>query len=205
MRTVEVVGFERKDLGTKYAKALRAEGNVPCVLYGADDHVHFHTPMYLFKELAYTPEAAFVKLNVDGKEVEAILQDIQFHPVSEMILCADFLKLERGTPITMNIPVETTGRSNGEEAGGVLYLKNKTLRVKALPKNMPEKIVVDVTALDLGKSFQVKEVETKDFEILTNENVSVAVVNIPRTLRATLTGAEGEETEGEETEEAAAE
>lgn len=204
MRTVEVVGFERKELGTKYSKALRAEGNVPCVLYGADDHVHFHAPMYLFKDLVYTPKAAFVELNIEGKVCEAILQDIQFHPVSEMILCADFLKLERGTPITMSIPVETDGRSIGEEAGGVLYLKNKTLRVKALPKNMPEKIVVDVRKLDLGKSFQVKDVETSDFEILTNENVSVAVVNIPRTLRATLTdSAAAGETEGEETAEAA--
>ena len=96
MRTVEVVGYERKDLGTKYSKALRTEGNVPCVLYGADDHVHFHAPMYLFKDLVYTPKAAFIKLNIEGKEVEAILQDVQFHPVSEMILHADFLKLERG-------------------------------------------------------------------------------------------------------------
>ena len=206
MRTVEVVGFERKELGTKHSKALRAEGNVPCVLYGADDHVHFHAPMYLFKDLVYTPEAAFVQLNIEGKEVEAILQDVQFHPVSEMILCADFLKLERGTPITMSIPVKTEGRAAGEEAGGVLYLKNKTLRIKALPKNMPETIMVDVSKLELGRSFQVKEVETKDFEILTNENVSIAVVNVPRTLRQTLTeGEEGVATEGEEGEEAAAE
>lgn len=186
MRTVEVVGYERKDLGTKYSKALRTEGNVPCVLYGADDHVHFHAPMYLFKDLVYTPKAAFIKLNIEGKEVEAILQDVQFHPVSEMILHADFLKLERGTNITMDIPVRTTGRAKGEEMGGVLYVKNKTLRVKALPKNMPEEIVIDVTKLDLGKSIQVKEIETTDYAITTNENVSVVVVNIPRTLRTAL-------------------
>lgn len=190
MRTVEVVGFERKDLGTKYSKALRAEGNVPCVLYGANDQAqHFHAPMYLFKDLVYTPEAAFVKLNIEGAECEAILQDVQFHPVSEMILHADFLKLERGTPIKMNIPVETTGKAPGVQIGGVLYLKNKSLKVKALPKNMPEKIMVDVSKLELGKSIQVREVETKDFEVLTNENVSVVVVNIPRTLKQTLNDA----------------
>jgi len=206
MRTVEVVGFERKELGTKYSKALRAEGNVPCVLYGANDQVqHFHAPMYLFKDLVYTPKAAFVKLNIEGVECEAILQDIQFHPVSEMILHADFLKLERGTLITMDIPVTVTGRSAGEEAGGVLYVKNKTLRVKSLPKNMPEEIQIDVTPIELGRSLQVKEIETNDFTITTNENVSVVVVNIPRTLRQTLNDGAEEGVEGEEeaTEEAA--
>lgn len=200
MRSVDVVGYERKELGTKYSKLLRAEGNVPCVLYGADDNVHFHVPMYLFKDLLYTPKAAFVNLNIDGKKVEAIIQDAQFHPVSEMMLHVDFLKLERGTPISMDIPVRTEGRADGEEAGGVLYIKNKTLRVKALPKNMPEEIVIDITPIQLGKALQVKDIETKDFEILTNPQVSVIVINIPRTLRATLGDAE-EATEGGEGEE----
>ena len=206
MRTVEVVGYKREDLGTKSSKDLRAAGNVPCVLYGgADDQVqHFHAPMYLFKELIYTPEAAFVKLNIEGEECEAILQDAQFHPVSEMMLHADFLRLERGTPIKMDIPVETTGRAPGVQVGGVLYVKNKSLRVKALPKNMPEKIMVDVSGLELGKSIQVKEIETQDFEFLTNKNVSVAVVNIPRTLRQSLNEA-AKAGEGEEMEEGAEE
>ena len=212
MRSVEVVGFERKELGTKYSKLLRAEGNVPCVLYGANDHVHFHVPMYLFKDLVYTPKAAFVNLNIEGKECEAIIQDAQFHPVSEMMLHVDFLKLERGTPITMNIPVRMEGRADGEEAGGEKYLKNKTLRVKALPKNMPEEIAIDITPIQLGKALQVKDIVTKDFEILTNDQVSVVVVNIPRTLRSGLDEdaaaelEEGEEgAEGEEATEAAAE
>lgn len=208
MRTVEVVGFQRKDLGTKYSKALRAEGNVPCVLYGGtDDQVqHFHAPMYLFRDLVYTPNAAFVKLNIEGEECEAILQDVQFHPVSEMILHADFLKLERGILIKMDIPVRTEGISPGVQAGGVIYVKNKSLRVRALPKNMPEEIVVNVNDLQLGKSIQVKDIETQDFDILTNENVSVVVVNIPRTLRATISEAAAlEAEEGEEGGEAAAE
>ena len=206
MRSVDVVGYERKEVGTKYSKLLRAEGNVPCVLYGADDHVHFHAPMYLFKDLLYTPKAAFVNLNIDGKKVEAIIQDAQFHPVSEMMLHVDFLKLERGTLISMDIPVRTEGRADGEEAGGVLYVKNKTLRVKALPKNMPEEIVIDITPIQLGKALQVKDIESKDFEILTNPQVSVVVVNIPRTLRSSLGDDEGEAVEeGEEGEEAAAE
>lgn len=198
MRTVEVVGYERKDLGTKYSKALRTEGNVPCVLYGANDHVHFHAPMYLFKDLVYTPHAAFVNLTIEGKEYLAILHDIQFHPVSEMILHADFYRLEYGTPITMSIPVSTKGKAHGVEAGGVLYLKNKSLRVKALPKNMPEEIILDVTKLQLGKALQVKNIETENFEIVTNPNVSVVVVNIPRTLRTTLNEAAASLAEAEE-------
>ncbi len=97
MRTVEIIGYKRANLGKADAKRLREDSQVPCVLYGGKEQVHFHAPMILFRDLVYTPEAAFVKINVEGEEFSAILQDVQFHPVSEIILHADFLLLSNDT------------------------------------------------------------------------------------------------------------
>ena len=93
METIEIIGYKRANLGKQNSKKLREEGNVPCVVYGGKEQIHFHSPMILFRDLVYTPGANFVKLNIEGVEKDAILQDIQFHPVSETILHADFLEL----------------------------------------------------------------------------------------------------------------
>jgi len=204
MRTVEIIGYERANLGKAEAKRLRAESQVPCVLYGGEVQVHFSSPMILFRELVYTPEAAFVKLNIEGKEYSAILQDIQFHPVSEVILHADFLLLRDDKPIKMDIPVKFTGTAPGVVAGGRLMIKLRSIRVKALPKKMPEDITLDISALELGDNIKIGAIETEDFEILHSPRVTVAVVDIPRAVKA----AEAEELEAEEleaAEEAAAE
>lgn len=193
MKEVEIIGYKRANLGKSDAKALRAESNVPCVLYGGKEQVHFQTPMILFRELVYTPEAAFVKINIEGKEYRAILQDIQFHPVSEIILHADFLELFEDKKIKMEIPVNFTGRSAGVDKGGKLTPKLRKLKIKALPKDMPESISIDITDLDLGKSVKVREVETENFEIMNPESVSIATVSIPRSLRSKQAGEEEEE------------
>ncbi len=200
MKTIEVVGFERKDVGTKFSKQLRAEGNVPCVLYGSDDHVHFHAPMYLFKELVYTSQAFLVKLNIEGTEYDAIMQDIQFHPVSEMILHVDFLRITKGTYVKMDVPVKTTGLAQGVKDGGVLYLKNRKLKVGALPKDLPDFIEIDVANVTLGGSMKIKEIEVEGVDLLGNPNVTVVQVNIPRTARQAMneTAGGGEEEAAEE-------
>ena len=89
MKTTEIVGFKREELGTKSSKALRADGNVPCVVYGGEDNISFHAPAYLFRDLLYTPDVYIVKLNVEGVEKNCVLKEAQFHPVSEMILLFD--------------------------------------------------------------------------------------------------------------------
>ncbi len=203
MKSIEVVGFERKDVGTKFSKQLRAEGNVPCVLYGADDHVHFSAPMYLFKDLVYTPEAYLVKLNIEGTEYDAIMQDIQFHPVSEMILHVDFFRITKGTYVKMDIPVKTVGASEGVKAGGVLYVKNRKLKVRALPKDLPDFIEVDITNLTLGSSLKVEDIEVEGLEFVMNGKVTVIQITVPRTAKVDDEGEEG--VEGEEGAEAAAE
>ncbi len=208
MRTVEIIGFKRANLGKTDAKRLRAESNVPCVLYGGEEQIHFYSPMILFRELVYTPEAAFVKLNIEGDEYSAILQDIQFHPVSEIILHADFLLLHDDKPIKMDIPVKFTGTAPGVVAGGRLMIKLRSIRVKALPAKMPEDITLDISNLKLGDNIKIGAIETEEYEILHSPRVTVAVVDIPRAVKAAEAADEEEEElegEGEATAEGASE
>ena len=184
MKTVEVVGFKRNDLGKTTAKRLRAEGNAPCVLYGGEEVIHFHAPMYLFNDIVYTPEACFVHLNIEGVEKKAILQDIQFHPVSEVIMHVDFLELVDDKPVKMEIPVSFVGKSPGLQMGGKLVAKLRKLKVRALPANMPSSVEVSVQGLELGKSVKVASVKTEDYEILYNPSVTIASIAIPRALRS---------------------
>jgi large subunit ribosomal protein L25 len=201
MRTVEIIGYKRANLGKSESKQLRESGNVPCVLYGGDEQVHFYAPTIQFRDIVYTPEPAFVELNIEGDKYEAILQDSQFHPVSENMLHADFLQLTRGKEIKMEIPVKTTGSSPGVANGGALTIKRPKLTVKALPKNMPDHITVDISTLKLGKSTKVGDLPEGDYTVLNSPLVTIASVAIPRALR----GKSAEELEAEEAEEAAAE
>ncbi len=205
MKTIEIIGYNRANLGKSEAKKLRNESMVPCVIYGGEEQVHFYAPMILFRDLVYTAEAHFVHLNIEGKEFQCILQDIQFHPVSEVILHADFLQLFEGKTIKMDIPVHFVGQSKGVSRGGTLVKKRRTLRVSALPKNMPEFIEVDITPLDFGRAIKVHEVKAEGFDILDTPQASVAVVEIPRALRGKTSDAEEEETEEGAEAEAAAE
>ena len=194
MKTVEIIGYNRANLGKSEAKRLRAEGQVPCVIYGGDEQVHFYAPMILFRDLVYTDEAHFVHVNVEGREFRAILQDIQFHPVSEVILHADFLQIFEGKVVKMDIPVHFEGTSPGVTKGGTLIKKRRHLKVMALPKNMPEYIAVDLGELDFGRAIKVGEIETNNYEILDTAIASVAVVEVPRALR----GKTDDEEAGEE-------
>ena len=198
MKTIEIIGYNRANLGKAEAKRLRDQSMVPCVIYGGEEQVHFYAPMILFREIVYTAEAHFVHLNIEGNQFECILQDIQFHPVSEIILHADFLQLFEGKLIKMDIPVHFVGKSAGVVKGGTLVKKRRTLRVNALPKNMPEHINVDITALDFGRAIKVSEVESENFNIMDTPQASIAVVEIPRALRGKSEDEEAEETEGTE-------
>ena len=196
METIEIIGYKRANLGKKDSKKLREEGNVPCVIYGGDEQIHFHAPMILFRDLVYTPGANFVKLNIEGLEIDAILQDIQFHPVSEIILHADFLQLKDDKKIKMEIPVKIIGNSPGVQQGGKILMRIRKLSLMAYPKNMPSFVEVDISGLELGKSIKVEELLSEDYDILNSPLVSVVSVNIPRV--KIEVEEEEEETEGEE-------
>jgi large subunit ribosomal protein L25 len=154
--------------------------------------------MILFRELVYTRDAHFANINIEGTEYKAILQDIQFHPVSEIILHADFLQLFENKPIRMDIPVKLIGVSPSVIEGGILVHKRRSLSVLALPKNMPSHIDVDISNLVFHHSVKVGDVASEDFEILDTKIASIAVVEIPRALKAGGVGEDGEELEGED-------
>jgi large subunit ribosomal protein L25 len=195
MKTIEIIGYKRANLGKTESKRLREEGNVPCILYGGKEQVAFYAPMILFRDLVYTNEAHFVHLNIEGQEFEAIMQDIQFHPVSEVILHVDFLLLQEGKSVKMDIPVHLVGTAPGVTKGGTLIHKRRKLRVKAMPKHMPEHINVDISTLDFHKAIKVGEVSAEGYEIMDPKQASIAVIEIPRALRGKTAVATEEEEE----------
>jgi len=203
MNTLEIIGYNRANLGKTEAKRLRSEANVPCVLYGGEKQVHFYAPMILFRDLIYTKDAHFVHLNIEGEEYKAIMQDVQFHPVSEIILHADFLQLFEDKPIRMDVPVKLVGVSPAVKEGGLLVHKRRTLSVLSLPKDMPAHIDVDISNLNFHHSVKVQDVPAANYQILDTKIASIAVVEIPRALKAAMSETDSEEeTEAKEETEA---
>nr|MBI1230857.1 50S ribosomal protein L25/general stress protein Ctc [Cytophagales bacterium] len=190
MKSLEIIGFKRANLDSRELTKIREEGCVPCVVYGPGlkEQVHFYSPIILFRELVYTPEVHMVALNIEGTIIKAILREAQYHPVSEMILHADFLAYSEDRPIKMEIPVSFQGTAPGVIKGGKLEIKTRTLSVKGLAKDLPDMIAVDISKLDLGKSAKVSDLTAGDYEILSSPNVTIATVGIPRALRGKKAG-----------------
>jgi len=183
MKSLDMIGYYRLQTGKRVAKDLRKEASVPCVLYGGEKTIHFHSPMFLFKNLVYTPEVHMINLNIEGDKYKCVLQDVQFHPVSEIILHADFLELQEGKPIKIEVPLKIIGNAAGVLKGGKMVTKLRKVKVKALPNNLPDFVEVDVTNLDLGKNIRINEVKTEGFEILNNPYIPIASIEVPRGLR----------------------
>ncbi|MEJ1241494.1 50S ribosomal protein L25/general stress protein Ctc [Chryseolinea sp. T2] len=197
MKTIEIIGYRRANLGKTGSQTLRDDGNVPCVLYGGDNQIHFYSPMILFREIVYTNEAHFVHLNIEGEEFQAILQEVQFHPVSEVILHADFLRISEDRKIKMNIPARLVGQAPGVSKGGTLVQKRSSLKVLGFPKDMPDHIDVDVAELDFHHAIKVSDIKYQGLEFMDPKQASVAVVEVPRAAKlaaeeaAAATPAEG--------------
>jgi len=183
MKTFELSGTVRTDLGKKATKADRAVENVPCVLYGLGDNVHFTTTISNIRKLIYTPEVYVVELNIDGTKTKAIMKALQFHPVTDIVLHIDFLKITEDKPVIVELPVKLEGLAEGVKAGGKLALEMRKLKVKGLYPQIPENIVVNVSELGLGKSIQVGKVSVENLEILNNKNAVVAQVKLTRAAR----------------------
>lgn len=196
MKTILLKGELRNKLGKSATKEVRAEGKVPCILYGKKDtqNVNFSVYHADFKNLVYTPNTYKVQLDVENSSYDAILQDLQFHPVSETILHADFLLVDNENPVVVNIPVKIVGESKGVREGGKLRLKLKKLRVKGLLKDLPEFIEVSIDGLLIGQSVKVETIEIPGLEIL--DSAANAIVSV-KTSRVVIEEEE-EEIEGEE-------
>lgn len=180
MKTVEIIGYRRANLGKTGSQKLRDEGLVPCVLYGGNEQIHFYSPMILFRDLVYTNEAHFVHLNIEGEECQAILQEVQFHPVSEILLHADFLRISEDRKIKMNIPIRLVGEAPGVAKGGALVRKRAALMVYGFPKDMPDHIDVDVSSLDFHHAVKVGDMKMEGLEFKDPKHASIAVVEVPR-------------------------
>ena len=198
MKSITIKGSKRESVGKVATKALRNAGRVPCVLYGGGEPLHFSAPELDFSKLVYTPNAHTVEIILgDDSKINAILQDIQFHPLTDKILHADFYQLFDDKEISMNIPVRLEGSAPGVIiSGGVLSRNKRKLRVKALPANLPDFITVDISKLELGNKIYTESLQNDSYSILHPDNTVVCQV---RTSRASIVEEEvSEELEGAE-------
>ena len=181
MKSITINGSKRESVGKVSTKALRNAGMVPCVVYGGDKAMHFSAAELAFSKLVYTPNAHTVVIALDnGTSINAILQDIQFHPVSDKILHIDFYQLLDGKEVTMNIPVNIVGSAPGVMAGGVLSRNQRKLRVKALPANLPDFIDADISELNIGDKIVISSLANEKYSFIQSENTVVAQVRVSR-------------------------
>ncbi|MGJ8665084.1 MAG: 50S ribosomal protein L25/general stress protein Ctc [Patiriisocius sp.] len=195
MKSITINGSKRETVGKKATKALRDAGQVPCVVYGGDEPIHFNAPELAFNKLVYTPDVHTVVVELEGTKVMCILQDIQFHPVTDRILHADFYQIFDDKEVMMEIPVRVVGNSRGVKNGGVLRIVNRKLRVKAIPANLPDFIEIDITEMRIGDIKTVASVMTDDYKILHEESRTILQV---RTSRTAVADEEADDEEGEE-------
>ena len=183
MNSIAISGSPRENVGKRDAKELRYQGKVPAVLYGGTQQFHFAVEKTALKDLIYSADVMFVDLDVAGSKVQAILQDAQFHPLTEEIIHVDFFQLDQNKPLVMQIPVKLTGTSPGVKMGGKLVQKLRKLRVRALTKDMPQYVEVSIEPLEVGKSVRVRDLKFDKFEITNTPEDTIVSVTTSRALR----------------------
>ncbi|MBN2805576.1 MAG: 50S ribosomal protein L25/general stress protein Ctc [Prolixibacteraceae bacterium] len=185
MKTFELAGKLRTAVGKKDAAKLRTEEKVPCVMYGTQNEpIHFYCEKADLRKLIYSPNVYLVDLDLEGAKHQAIMQDIQFHPVTDETLHIDFLKVSDDKPVKVSIPVKTTGYAKGMKTGGKMQLEVRRLVVSALPKDLPDAITIDITDLELGQSFRVSDIKDDKLTIMTGKSVPVVRIMVTRAARA---------------------
>ena len=200
MKSITIDGSQRESVGKKSTKALRNAGQVPCVLYGGEAKpVHFTAPELAFSKLVYTPNAHTVVIKLDnGDTFDAVMQDIQFHPVTDNIMHIDFYEIYEDKTITMEIPVKTIGASKGVLNGGNLRMPYRKLRVKAIPSKLPDFIEIDITPLKIGDKVLIEELKNDDYDLIHPDNTVVCQVRRSRLAVVDVEEDEDEDLEGEE-------
>jgi large subunit ribosomal protein L25 len=183
MKTFQVSGKSRNEVGKKATNAVRNTGNIPCNLYGGKENTSFEVVAGDVRKLIYSPEIFLVELTIDGKKTNAIFKELQFHPVTDKLLHIDFLEVFDNKPVKIDVPVRLEGLAEGVKAGGKLQQNVRTLKVKALIKDVPEQLKVNVEKLDLGKTIQVGELSFPNLELLTSKTAIVATVKTTRAVK----------------------
>ncbi|HLU51518.1 MAG TPA: 50S ribosomal protein L25/general stress protein Ctc [Flavobacteriaceae bacterium] len=181
MKSITIQGVKRESVGKASTRALRNADQVPCVVYGGNEPLHFSVHEREFRGLVYTPEAHTVNLELaDGTKFQAILQDIQFHPVTDRIIHADFYQLQDDKPVTMEVPVRLTGRARGVVNGGVLRFNMRKLKVRAIPANLPDEVVIDITSMRIGHKKYVESIRNDQYTILHPDNAVIVAIRTSR-------------------------
>jgi large subunit ribosomal protein L25 len=183
MKSIAISGSPRENVGKRDAKELRYDGKVPAVLYGGPTQTHFAVSAADLKPVVYTPDVHFIDIEVAGVKSQAVIQDIQFHPLTEKILHVDFLALDPNKPIAIEIPVKLTGTSPGVKMGGKLVQKLRKLRVKGLPKDHLDNVEVSIEGLEVGKSVRVGEIKLPNLQITNAAEDTIVSVTTSRALR----------------------
>ncbi|WP_126247463.1 50S ribosomal protein L25/general stress protein Ctc [Chitinophaga rhizosphaerae] len=192
MKSITIEGQLRSEFGKKATRLLRSEEKVPCVIYGGAEIVAFSAPATAFKNLVYTPEFQVAEIKLEGKTYRAILKDLQFDTVTDELTHIDFLELVEDKKVVASLPLRVTGQSVGVKAGGKLVVKLKTLKVKALPKDLREYLELDITNLDLNENLRVEDVKAEGIELINSPRIPVASVVMTRQLKQEEAAAEKE-------------
>lgn len=206
MEIVAISGKLRTEVGKKASAKLRKEGLIPCVMYDANQVVHFTADFKDVKKLIYTPKFKLAELEVDGEKYKCILKDYQMHPVTDEIMHIDFLHLLEGNPVKVEVPIQFTGTSPGVKSGGKLQRLVRRVKLKAFPNYLVDKVTLDISPLEMGQSIRIRDIEPMEgVEIMTSPGVPVAIVDVPRAMRSAQTAAEKAGTVDVDTEEEAGE
>jgi len=196
MKTLAISAKLRNGTGKTDSKALRNQGNVPCVLYGGEKQVCFYAHENDFRNLVYTPDVFIVELDIEGEKFRVVMQDLQFHPVTDKLLHLDFLQIFDDKEVTMTIPVHLEGMSIGIRNGGVLSFRRRKIITRAIPGNLPDYIEINIADLDIGHSVFIKDLRVDEYTFLAPDNAVVVGVRTAREL--IIEEEEEEELEGEE-------
>ena len=181
MKSITIQGVKREDLGKVATRNLRNAEQVPCVVYGSGEPIHFSADEKAFKNLVYTPDAHTASIELaDGTKIDAILQDIQFHPVTDKILHVDFYQLSADKVVTMEVPVRLVGRARGLVSGGVLRFNMRKLKVRAIPANLPNEIEIDITPMRIGHKMYVESLKNENYTFAHPDNAVVVAIRTSR-------------------------
>jgi large subunit ribosomal protein L25 len=183
MKSIAISGSPRENVGKRDAKELRYQGQVPAVLYGGATQTHFSVSASDLKPVVYTPVVQFIDLEIAGTTTQAIIKDMQFHPLTDEIIHVDFLQMDENKPVTIEIPVLLTGTSPGVKMGGKLVQKLRKLRVKALPKDHLDTIEVSIEGLEVGGSVRVGNIELPNLTITNAAEDTILSITTSRALR----------------------
>jgi large subunit ribosomal protein L25 len=195
MNSKAITAHKREQLGTKFSKQLRREGNIPCVVYGGEAPVHFYASAADFRTIIYTPNVYRIDVDLEGQSISCVIQDIQFHPVTDEALHIDFIQLIDGKPVTIEVPMRLVGNSRGVRNGGKMKRVLRKLKVKATPENLPDAIEHDITNLRIGQAVRVSDIPTNNFEIVNSPSAVIVSIKTSRLAVADIDedeeGAEG--------------